>query len=121
MGKINFKESASKATSISELHNGRTKVDTSDLVGKELTISDFDIAALDDGTVFGVFLFEGMDGFYYNGGLVLTKIVKEWAEACGGLEEARAEYAKEKDKVKIKLTEGKTKDKQKSLVSVELL
>ena len=116
-----FRQAAKDSMSMSRLHEGREKVETEDILGQPLTISDFDLACMTDGTVFGVFTFEELDGKYYNGGLILTKMVSTWVEMYGTLDDAVAAYQSEKEKVVIQLTLGKTKDKSKSLVSVEIM
>lgn len=121
---LNFKEIAKNNMSMSELHNGRQKLETETVCGKALTIEDFDIAQLDDGSTFAVFTFTETPKMYYNGGYVLTKMVHGWVEECGGdIAKAREEYAslKPADRVKIQLTLTKTKDKARSLVNVEVL
>lgn len=119
---MDFRAIAQESLAISELHNGREKLDTDEIKGKKLTIEDFDLAGLDDGTVFAVFTFADKPGFFYNGGLVLTKMVREWVRVCGSIDAARENYRESKDKVSIKLSVGHPKgDKQKTLVNVEIL
>lgn len=118
-----FTEIAQDATQLSDLYKERKKLDTSDLIDKSLTISDFDLVTLDDDTTFGVVLFEEYEGYFYNTGLVLTKMIREWADAFGGLVAARKAYQENpSDFVKIKLGSKKTKqDEKKTVTTVEIL
>lgn len=117
-----FRQAALDSMSMSRLHEGREKLETEDIVGKPLTIEDFDIAVMGDGTAFAVFTFTEQSGKYYNGGLVLTKMVQAWCDMYGSLESAVEAYKNEVDKVTIQLTMGKVKsDKTKSLVTVDIL
>lgn len=116
-----FKQIAQDSTQLSDLYNNRKKIDTQDVINKELTIVDFDLIEIDD-SVFCCMIFEELDGFFYNGGMILTKMVKQWADAFGGLEEARNAYKSEpKERVKIRLTETKAKKSKNNLVTVETI
>lgn len=120
---MGFKQIAKNAVTMSELHNGRTKLETAELVGQELKVTDFDIVVMQTGEEFAVFTFDGKPDRYYNAGLVLTKAVKEIADAYGGLDKAREAYksAPAEDKLCFKLSLGKTKDGQRTLTNVEFI
>ena len=83
----NFREIASAELSLSPLATGRAKVDTQDLIGKELTIVAFDFATIiDEGTekTFPILLFKEMPDKYYCGGILLSKLCSAWAAEYGG-------------------------------------
>lgn len=119
-----FKQLAADSTQLSELYKERKKLETRDVVGKELTISDFDmVSMMSKGKMvsFAAVTFEEMEGFVYNAGLILTKMITAWVDEYDTVEQAREAYKAETDKVKVKLTETKTKDDIRNLVAVELL
>lgn len=133
MAKFNFKQAAQEATLLCRLMQGREKLDTMDVVGKELTIMAFDFApkfdqqgnpVADPGTgeqdVFGVVTFKELPDNYYNVGTVFTKVTKVWAEEYDGdTVKASADLAAAGG-VKVRFTEGKTK-RGNNLVNVEIL
>ena len=133
MAKFNFKQAAQEATLLCKLMQGREKLDTQDVVGKELTIMAFDFApkfdqqgnpVADSETgeqdVFGVVVFKEFPDNYYNVGTVFTKVTNAWAEAYdGNAEKASADLAAQGG-VKVRFTEGKTK-RGNNLVNVEIL
>ncbi len=122
MAKINFRSIAEESMTLSRLHNGREKLETSDVVGKPLTIEEFDTAVSNDGKVFAVFTFKEMPKKYYNGGLILTKMVNAWAaEFDGDVELANQEYINSKESVVIKLKEAKAASSKNNITLVELV
>lgn len=88
----NFREIATSELSISQLAAGRTKINTQDLIGKELTIVAFDFASItDEGEekAFPVILFKELPANYYCGGFMLQKLCSAWAaEYDGDIESA---------------------------------
>lgn len=121
--KINFNEQAAQSIQLSELHNNREKLDSNDIVGRELTIEDFDLAEMDDDTSFAVFHFKEYPNHYYNGGLVLTKMVNRWVEAYGSIADARDDYKNSTDDelVKIRLTATRAKKSNNNLFTVDVI
>ena len=132
MAKFNFKQAAQESTLLCKLMQGREKLDTKDVVGKELTIMAFDFAPKfdQDGNmvadpqtgeqdVFGVVVFKEIEG-YYCVGTVFTKVCKVWAsEYEGDVETASGDLAKQGG-VLVRFSEGKTK-RGNNLVNVEIL
>lgn len=129
--KFNFKQAAQESTLLCKLMQGREKLDTSDVIDKELTIMGFDFApkfdqqgnrvADENGEqdVFGVVIFKEMEG-YYSVGTVFTKVCKVWASAFDGdVDAASAELARSGG-VQVRFSEGKTK-RGNNLVNVEIL
>lgn len=119
---INFRSVAEESMVLSRLHNGNEKVETDDILDKVLTINDFDIAVSDSAT-YAVFTFDEMPGRFYNGGLILTKMVMAWIDGADGIDAAVEEYQKlkEKDRVKIRLKAGKAASSKNNLTLVELV
>ncbi len=120
-----FRSIASKSLSASELMENREKVDTPDVVGKNLTIEDFDLVDYDgDGkhVHYAVVVFAEMPDKYYQGGYVLTRMIDDIVEDFDNLlEEAREQYAVAgNDRICIRLTESKTKG-GKNLTKVEVV
>ena len=122
-----FKAIASRSLSASVLMENREKVDTSDVVGKNLTIEDFDIVEYVDGegknVHYAVVIFAEMPDKYYQGGYVLTRMIDDIVEDFDeGLEFARDAYADTTDaeKIQIRLEESKTKG-GKNLTKVEVI
>lgn len=126
MGK-SFKQKAVDSMTLSELEHGRTKLDTESIVGKELTIDKFDIVDVENpdsesGRMrYCVLVFKELPDNFYNGGLILTKMVDSWLEDYESIAECQAAYDVEKDKVKIKAVMSKTNKNNKNLVKIELV
>lgn len=110
MKKIDLRKSAEKAVKISSLMEGRTKHETRELIGAELTLDQVDIVRMSfkgKPSEYAVVTFkeEEFPG-YYSGGMILTKIVKSMLEDVESLEELNI-LLREQD-VKIRLTYGTT-------------
>lgn len=110
-----FAAMAKEATTLCELMQGKTKVDTEELLDKEITITGFDFIELKDGKTdelkrFAVCTFAEDEGAFFFGGTVLTKICDRWAKDFDGDAEAASEALAEEGGCVIKMTEGKTKN-----------
>lgn len=116
---FNFRESAKKEVSLSELMANREKLETEDVIGKEVTIREFDIVVL-DAKPFAVVLLDEFPDRFYNGGFVLTKLCQNWAEAFDGDIRAASEELKDSGGVVVRFTATKTK-KGNNLTSIEVL
>lgn len=122
-----FKQAALDSMTLSILEHGRTKLSTEDIVGKTLTIDQFDIVDAETGDPdnprmrYGVFVFKELPDNFYNGGLILTKMIDSWVEEYQSLDECQKAYAQEKDKVRIKAAMGKTEKSKNNLLKVEIL
>lgn len=133
MAKFNFKQAAQEATVLCKLMQGREKLDTQDVVGKDLTIIAFDFApkfdqqgnpvvdmATGEQDVFGVVVFKEYPDNYYNVGTVFTKVAKTWAEEYkGDTVQASVDLAAQGG-VSVRFSEGKTK-RGNNLVNVEII
>lgn len=131
--KFSFKQAAQESTLLCKLMQNREKLETKDVVGKELTVIGFDFAPKFDADgnrvadpdtgeqdMFGVLIFEELPENYYCVGTVFTKVCKVWAAAYSGdAESASAALAKEGG-VKVRFSEGKTK-RGNNLVNVEII
>lgn len=120
---INFKAIAQNELTLSHLMNGRTQVKTDEIVGKELTIEEFDIVnAVIDGksAIFPVVVFTELPANYYNGGALLQKMVEAWTNACGGDVETASNAFKKEGGVKVKFTNTKTKSGN-NLTGIEII
>lgn len=113
-----FMQAAQQALTLSRVMEGREKLETEDILGKELTIDEFDIVTL-DGKSFGVCHFVEYPEKYYNGGAILTKLFTSWANLYSGDIEAASNGLKKDGGVKIQLAAAKTK-KGNNLTSVTL-
>lgn len=129
---FDFKRAAQEATSLCMLMTGRDKLDTKDVVDKELTIIAFDFAPkfddngnpiMDDSTgevdTYGVVVFSEMPDSYYCVGAVFTKVCKMWAAPFGTVEEASSVLSAEGG-VKVRFTNSRTKA-GKNLTAVQIL
>lgn len=128
---INFKQIAQSQTALSPIMVGREKLNTEDILGKDLTIVAFDFApkfdqngnvvADDNGVVdeFGVVVFMEYPEKYYCVGAVFTKVCKAWAAAYQTAAEASDDLAREGG-VRVRFRASKTK-KGNSLTSVDIL
>lgn len=131
-GTFNFKQVAQENTLLSAIMVGREKIDTDDIVNRELTIIAFDFAPKFDkegrpmidpetGEVdtFGVVVFREEPGKYYCVGTVFTKVCKAWA--AGFMNPVEASEALENEGgVKVIFRPSKTK-KGNNLTSVEII
>lgn len=130
---FNFKQTAQESTLLCKIMSGRKKLDTDDILGKELTIVAFDFApkfdqngnpVIDENTgeadTFGVVVFKEKPDCYYSVGTVFSKVCKAWAAGFSGDAEAASSALAKEGGVKVKFTEGKTK-KGNNLVNVEIL
>lgn len=129
---FNFKQVAQENTLLSAIMVDKEKLETEQVINKELTIIAFDFAPKFDqsgnriidkstGEVdeFGVVVFAEMPDHYYCVGAVFTKVCKAWASAFESAAEASEALAAEGG-VRVKFTPSKTK-KGNNLTAVEIL
>lgn len=129
---FNFKQVAQENTLLSAIMVGKEKLETEQVINKELTIIAFDFAPkfdqagnriIDSNTgevdEFGVVVFAEMPDHYYCVGAVFTKVCKAWASAFKSAAEASEALAAEGG-VRVKFTPSKTK-KGNNLTAVEIL
>lgn len=127
-----FREIAQQTTLLSPIMVGREKLDTEEVLNKELTITAFDFAPkfdqkgepIVDGVTgevdtFGVVVFAEIPNAYYCVGTVFTKVCKAWMSGYDSAEEA-SEALREDGGVQVKFTSSKTK-KGNNLIAVEIL
>lgn len=128
---FNFKKVAQENTLLSAIMVGKEKLETEDILDKELTIVGFDFApkfdqqgktvADENGEVdtFGVVVFAEHPDKYYCVGAVFTKVCHAWAAGFASAQEASAALAAEGG-VRVKFSASKTK-KGNNLTAVEIL
>lgn len=129
---INFKKVAQENTLLSPIMVGRDKLETEEVINKELTIVVFDFAPKFDQTgnpvvdektgevdTFGVVVFKEMPEKYYCVGSVFTKVCRAWAAPFESAKDA-SEALTAEGGVKVKFTPSKTK-KGNNLTAVEIL
>jgi hypothetical protein len=116
----NFKAKAQEELSLSPLMEGREKLSTQDIDGKELTVVAFDLVSIDE-KEFSVLNFAEYPDRFYSAGLIMTKLCKAWASDFDGDIEAASVALGESGGVGLRFTEKKTKDGKKSLVTLEVL
>lgn len=112
MAKINFKKMAQDELSLSPLMAGKTQIKTDDLIGETVTVVAFDFATIiDKGEVktFPVLLLKEYPDRYYNGGALLSKLCRCWAEAYDGDIEAASEDLAVDGGVQLRFSSTKTK------------
>lgn len=121
MSLTNLKSAAQKATSLSELMNGREQLTTAQVENQTLTPIAVDIASV-NGKKFPVFVFAEAPDRYYNGGLILEKIVEAWvADADGDLSAVNDELANNSGDIRFRFRTGHTKDGTKNLTTVDII
>lgn len=117
---LNLRDAAKKVTTLSELMSNREKIETQDLV--KLYPDGVHVVACDlvetSDARYAVVVFQEDGSKYYNGGLILTKIVDAWL-ALGDMEAINKQL--EKEPVKMKFSEGKTKSGGKSVTIIDIL
>lgn len=120
--RINFTETAKSAVTLSDLMNGRDKIDTASIIRDYpdgVTLTAFDIISI-NGAQYPVFLIKENDAVYYNGGHVLNKIVERWIAAYDGNITDASDDLTECGGIKIKLKESKTK-RGNNITNVEIV
>ena len=117
----NFRDRARKATSLSELMSGKTRITTDEMIQQfpqGFTISDFDIIR-DSQKEYPVFVIKENTDICFFGGLVLMNMVNDWLEGYESVEKCREDFRSEGG-VPIKMTTGKTKNGN-NITRVEVL
>lgn len=124
---FNFKESAKKATTVSDLMEGREKIKVSDIIGDsvlkgEVTLTNFDLVNGTDkdgqSITYPIFTYKEDDSKFFNGGYVLNKVVQQWiSDFDGDVEKCRAEFV-QSGGVAIVMNAGQTKNGH-NIVNVE--
>lgn len=128
---FNFKKAAQESILLSAIMVNKEKLETDDVIDKELTIVAFDFAPkftqdgkqiLDDNgnpETFGVVVFKEYPDCYYCVGAVFTKVCKAWCAEFEGPVEASAALA-QSGGVKVKFSLSRTK-KGNNLTKVDIL
>lgn len=109
MAKFNLRNAAKEVTTFSDLMNNRQKIDTADLVGKELTIRDFDMVNDNKGKPFIIYIMDEYENSFAFGGQVLTNMFAELIQQYG-LEDVRKEVQENGLKVKLSTVQSKSKN-----------
>lgn len=108
-----LREVAKKSAGHIDLIEGREKSMQEELVGREVTLKDFDFLE-SEGNTFAVFTVEEEPKKYYNGGTSITRLCQDIS--CD--EELVAEVRE--NGLRLKLTATKTKSKR-DFVAIEIL
>ena len=117
----NLKAAAQKATTLSDLMLDRDQLSTDTLNGQTVTPIAVDVATL-QGKTFPVFVFSEYPDKYYNGGLILMKIVEAWlADYDGDLSALSADLSTNTGDVRFRFRTGKTKDGKNNLTTVDII
>lgn len=127
-----FREAAMQATLLAPIMMDKEKLETDDVVGRELTIVAFDFAPKFDKKgepifnektgeqdTFGVVVFEEEPTKYYCVGTVFTKVCHSWMSGFDTPEQA-SEVLKSEGGVKVMFTQSKTKNGN-NLTAVKVL
>lgn len=109
MAKFNLRNAAKEVTTFSDLMSNRQKIDTADLVGKELTIRDFDMVNDNKGKPFIIYIMDEYENSFAFGGQVLTNMFAELIQQYG-LEDVRREIQENGLKVKLSTVQSKSKN-----------
>ena len=111
---LNIRKIAQRATTISDIMEGREKVDKVDGI---YHITDFDLVANSDGEVYAVCAINEKQ--FINGGMVLTKALSSIVEEFGNIEDAREQFRMEGG-LNVRLERKKTQ-KGRDLTAVTIL
>lgn len=121
MSLSNLKSTAQKATTLSDLMVDREQLTTDELSGKTVTPIAVDIAVL-QGKKFPVFIFAEYPDLYYNGGLILMKIVEAWlSSADGDIDALNDELSTNTGDIRFRFRLGKTKDGKNNLTTIDII
>lgn len=110
--KNRFREIAVNELSLSPLMAGRDQIKTDDLIGKTVTVEAFDFATITDKGIektFPVLLLAEYPDNYYNGGTLLFKLCRAWAEEFDGDVVAASEALNAEGGVQLRFNATKTK------------
>lgn len=132
MSTFNFKKVAQENILLSPIMAGKKKLETDEIINKELTIIGFDFAPKfdKDGTpivndltgeldTFGVVTFKEHPDAYYCVGSVFTKVCRAWVSEFSCAAEA-SDALEESGGVRVRFSPSKTK-KGNNLTAVEIL
>lgn len=115
-----FRDLAVKTTTLSDIMDGKNKIDTEELIKsypKGFTVIDLDLCTIGDDNVWVYSIKEDSDVFAF-AGTVLKKIFDAFLLSCDGdVSALRDEF----DGLKIRLKAGKTKKNNKDITLVEVL
>lgn len=109
MAKFNLRNAAKEVTTFSDLMSNRQKIDTAELVGKELTIRDFDMVNDNKGKPFIIYIMDEYENSFAFGGQVLTNMFAELIQQYG-LEDVRKEVQENGLKVKLSTVQSRSKN-----------
>ena len=107
-----FSQSARKATSMSEVMEGRKQIKTEELIRfypDGVTVNEFDMITTKEGS-FPVFAFVEDEKVYAFGGYMMNKIVNGWIEMYEGDIEQASHDLKMAGGCKIRFENSRTKD-----------
>lgn len=123
---INIKNIARKATLLSELMESRDKIETRDIIKyypKGIHINDCEKVFFqkeNDTEEFYVYTFDEDDKKFAFSGYILSKIFDGILEQCDGdFNMMRKELSRQK--LEVKLSEGRTKDTKQPITNVEVI
>lgn len=111
-----------KTKGLSDLFEGREqlkKKDRKKFLGRNLTVSDFDVLDYNN-SHYAVVVFEEEPAIAYSAGKALTEIIDAYVEACGGVADARAAY-RDEDALIVYLEETETKESGNTFVKVTVI
>lgn len=119
-----FRAAAAKELTLSPLMVSREQKKTDDLIGQEVTVTEFDFATLKDKDgemkTYPVLLLAEYPNHYYNGGALLSKLCVAWASAFDGDVERASDELKKAGGVKLRFRATRTKSGN-NLTSVDVL
>lgn len=119
-----FQRIAQEELSLSPLMTGRDQLKTEDLIGKTVTIVAFDFATITDQNgeekTFPVLLLKEYKDKYYNGGALLSKLCKAWADEYEGDIEAASDDLAQAGGVQLRFRATRTKSGN-NLTAIDVL
>lgn len=111
----NFKKTAAKVTSLSDITVGREKIKTEDIIKlypDGITLTEFDLIADFQGgkDMVSLFAFEEDSTKFFFGGFILKNIASEWVDDFKGDISAASNALKESGGVRVQFKVKKTKN-----------
>ncbi len=107
---MTLKERAMKAKTLSEVMDGRTKLETKDVVGQELTVIDVDVIHPAEGRDYCVVVFDEYPDKFLFGGAVLTSIIQNLIHTCGDSRDQFLAELNDEGGLKIRMVTKKSKN-----------
>lgn len=118
---VSLKRIAEKQLTLSDLMVEKDKIDTEEIIDTYpdgITIDEIDVCTIDSEEVY-IYTFRENKNVFAFAGHILKNLFKAWIECNNSIEEVNELLSKEK--MRLKLERGKTKDGKREITKVSLI